>query len=246
MKKDDSGQWSHWSAPATVKPRLYPSCAGVTGSSPGEIRRHGQNRNADQRRTNSLRPLKNMGAAPIDINNWTLADGVEYPTSSRDHPGARAFVVLAEDTSRFQSRYGMAPFRPVRRAAERRRRTITGARYFLAVPSCRSCRRQRLAELRRRQTEQSARTGLTRRRQATNASRLLDASTAISSSPGVDDRLPVLVNEVRFKLQLPLSICSARLCGITAADIGSWNGTSDRRSMRPAAGTQPPWRQLIL
>jgi hypothetical protein len=104
---DNSGRWSHWSAPqqfvvgAPVLPVssalriteiMYnpPRWGNVTGDELEFVE------------------LKNTGTQPIDLSNVRLSSAVEYtfPIGTRLAPGG--FVVLAENAARFQARYRLA------------------------------------------------------------------------------------------------------------------------------------------
>lgn len=243
--KDDSGRWSHWSAPVQFVPAA-PAAAPSAALKVTEIMYNPPawgNVTGDDL---EFLELKNMGTAPIDISNWTLADGVEYrfPTATTLAPGA--FVVLAEDTGRFQSRYGMAPFGQFGGRLSDGGETITVRDAFGRTvlsfayaddngwPSYADGAGKSLVPADTSAPGDPALAGSWR------------ASTAIGGSPGVDDPLPVLVNEVRFDA-VTLQYLAIELYnpGITAADIGGWV-LSDRPLDGLAFGTQPPGGSVIL
>ncbi len=193
--KDTDGRWSHWSEPiqfVTSTPVNKPTASLRLVEIMYSPTRWGMLPGSDL----EFIELKNVGATPIDLSNMRIVEGVEYtfPAGARLDPGQ--FLVLAGDSEEFRQRYGLAPFasfaKSLSNGGERLKlidafgRTVQSAAYDdkNGWPAVADGRGHSLVANTPDATGDAETAAYWR------------ASTAVGGSPGVDDPLPVVINEV--------------------------------------------------
>lgn len=103
---DSTGRWSHWSAPLQFiagEPAAPPTNAlKIT-----EIMYNPPDRGNTPSKELEFIELKNTGATMLDLSNVQVRDGIDYrfPIGVKLAPGA--FILLAENPTRFAARYGI-------------------------------------------------------------------------------------------------------------------------------------------
>ena len=237
--KDDSGRWSHWSAPAQFVPAM-PAFAPSNALKVTEIMYNPPTWGNVTSDDLEFLELKNTGTTPLDLGSWTLADGVDYrfPVATTLAPGA--FIVLAENAGRFQERYGMAPFGQFSGRLNNSGEIITVRdpfdRTIFSFAYGDDAGWPVYADGAGKSLVPD--NAVTPGDPGTAAS--WRASTALGGSPAADDPLPVLVNEVHFD-PATLHFTAVELYNPTAhtANIGGWH-LGDQPLDTLAYGATPP------
>ena len=249
--KDTDGRWSHWSKPIQF-------VAGTPANKPTISLRLSEIMYKPARWDMLLGSelefieLKNVGTAPVDLSNVRIAEGVEYtfPAGSRLDPGQ--FVVLAADAEKFRDRYGIAPFATFAKSLSNggERLTVLDAFGRTVQSAVYDDKDDRPAVADGRGHSLVAMTPEASGDAATSS--YWRASTAIGGSPGVDDPLPVVINEVVVDPGAGLySAIELHNPNSRDVDVGGWmltTGPIDARGnrvglpggMRIADGTQIP------
>ncbi len=103
---DSTGRWSHWSAPQQFVVGA-PAVAVTTALQITEIMYNPPDWGNFPGDELEFIEIKNIGTAPLELTNVRLTNAVSYtfPVSAKLAPGA--FLLLAENTTRFQARYGL-------------------------------------------------------------------------------------------------------------------------------------------
>ncbi len=107
--QDNTGRWSHWSPPLEFTAEA-PSVPAITTLKISEIMYHPPSLGAFNDTKLEFIELKNSGSARIDLSGVRITDGIDYifPNGATLEPGL--LLVLASNQTAFVTRYGFAPF----------------------------------------------------------------------------------------------------------------------------------------
>lgn len=233
--KDNSGRWSHWSAPVefvATAPGLPPTAdlriseimykPAPSNTLPGEDLEYIE--------------LTNSGAAALDLSNMRFVEGIEYrfPAGTQLAPGEH--LVLAGHAAYFTARYGFAPFAEYDKDLSNKGERLLLRNAFDAVvldaaysdeggwPPDADGRGASLVAL----------------GADPNSPANWRASTLAGGSPGAADPLPVVINEVQFD---PAAgrMAQVELYNPTAydADVSGWLLSTARTNV-PANWSETP------
>ncbi len=236
--KDDSGRWSHWSAPVQFAP-APPTSAPSGALKVTEIMYNPPTWGNVAGDDLEFLELKNTGSSPLDIGGWTLADGVTYrfPVATILEPGA--VVVLAENAGRFRSRYSRVPFGQFSGRLNDGGETITARDPYDRVVWSFTYGDDKGWPVFADGAGKSLVPGNVAAPGDPGAATSWRASTVVGGSPGADDPPTVLVNEARFD-PATLQFTALELYNPTAdaVNIGGWL-LSDRPIDTLAYGATP-------
>jgi hypothetical protein len=111
--KNSLGRWSHWSPPVEFTTGA-PAQPPATTLKITEVMYHPLQQSSIHQSEFEFIELKNVGDAPLDLSNMSFTVGISYtfPVGSMLSPGA--FAVLARNPVWFEAFYGFAPLGPYR------------------------------------------------------------------------------------------------------------------------------------
>lgn len=225
---DNSGRWSHWSAPVEFvagSPTLGPS----TDLKISEIMYKPAPMDTLPSQELEFLELTNTGADPVDLSNMHFSEGIDYtfPADVWLQPGA--YLVLANHAGYFAEYYGYAPFAQYDRDLSNQGERIVLLDAF-GTP---------VANITYSdggpwpQAADGGGASLVTLGGDPNNPEAWHASTAIGGSPGAPDPEPVVINEVEAD---PVSgaVTKVELFNSSqyTADIGGWQLTTTAKPGR--------------
>ncbi|MCX6043705.1 MAG: lamin tail domain-containing protein [Chloroflexi bacterium] len=220
---DNTGRWSHWSPPVEVRASA-PGAPPATTLKISEIMYHPTNLGPLDDTKLEFIELKNTGSSALDLSNMQITGGISFtfPVGAVIQP--QALLVLASYPDGFTQRYGFAPFgefdHQLSNGGERISIVDAFARPIFSVTYHDSGSTG--------QTTDGGGHSLVPVDPNGNVSEPDEsiswrASTAPHGSPGIDDPLPVMINEV-LAHTAPGQVAALELYNPTAyeARIGNW------------------------
>lgn len=236
---DNTGRWSHWSAPVefTVGPPRLEAPASLAVS---EIMYHPASAGNVPGDDLEFVELKNLGAAPLDLSKMRFTSGIEFafPLDSRLQPGG--LTVVARNAERFSQVYGYPPQGEFDKKMSDKGETLTLVdAYGRTVTVVTYGDGDGWPASADGGGYSLVRSELAADGDPSNPA-TWRASTAFGGSPGSDDPVPILVNELEIDpATLTYRAIELYNPGATAADVGGWYlSTVDHqpaRADRPAA-----------
>jgi hypothetical protein len=232
---DSTGRWSHWSAPLTFV-AAEPVSPPVSALKITEIMYNPPDRGNVPGRELEFLELKNVGAAPLDLSNVRVRNAIDYafPLGTQMLPGQ--FIVLAENSLRFRSRYALDAYDQYSGQLSNGGETIEVVDAFGRLitrvaysddegwPERADGMGASLAPV----TPNGA--------GDPNAASSWRASTVDGGSPGADDPAPILLNEFVFdETSKQLSAIELHNPTTYAVDVSGWVLT-DQATTMPAYG----------
>jgi hypothetical protein len=235
---DNSGRWSHWSAPLELvagSPTLGPS----KDLQISEIMYKPAPMDTLPGHELEFLELANTGTEPVDLSNMHFSEGIDYtfPAGVWLQPGA--YLVLANHAGYFEEYYGYAPFAQYDKELSNQGERIVLLDAF-GIPVINMIYSDAGAWP---QAADGAGASLVAIGGDPNNPEAWRASTAIGGSPGAPDPVRVVINEVEAD---PISgaVTKVEIFNPSpyTAEIGSWQltttATPGRRMRIPQASSQ--------
>lgn len=194
--QDNTGRWSHWSPPMEFTAGA-PSTPAITTIKISEIMYHPHTLGPLNDTKLEFIELKNIGSDPINLSGMRIVDGIDYVFPGGTTLGPGLFLVLASNRIAFATRYGFAPFaeydRHLSNAGDRVSLVDSFGRTLFSVAYSDDATWGEAAD--------GGGSSLVPLAPDANIIEPDNAaswrvSTAIHGSPGADDPLPVVINEI--------------------------------------------------
>ena len=239
---DNSGRWSHWSAPiefAAGSPTLGPN-ADLKIS---EIMYKPAQLDTLPSQNLEFMELTNTGSAPVDLSNMHFSEGIDYkfPAGVWLQPGA--YLVLANHASYFEDYYGYTPFAQYDKDLSNQGERIVLVDAF-GTPVINIIYSDDGAWP---PGADGLGSSLVAIGGDPNNPEAWRASTAIGGSPGAPDPAPVVINEVEVD---PVTGTATKVELFNpsqyAADIGGWQLTTTPAPVRRTRGAQATVQSMRL
>lgn len=233
--KDNSGRWSHWSAPLEFVASA-PTLGATKDLQISEIMYKPAPSTSLPGEELEYIELYNSGSAPIDLSNLRLSEGVDYQFPAGAQLAAGDYLVLAGHAAYFKARYGFAPF-----AEYDRDLSNQGDQLLLRDAFGATLLDVTYSDAGRWPQEADGQGfSLVAVGGDPNSAESWRPSTLAGGSPGAVDPLPVVINEVQF------DAAAGRMAQVEMynpggqdAAVGGWI-LSTERSALPASWNDAP------
>ncbi len=232
---DNSGRWSHWSAPfefVAGSPTLGPA----KDLKISEIMYKPAPLDTLPSHGLEFLELTNTGSAAVDLSNMRFSEGIDYqfPAGAQLQPGA--YLVLANHAGYFEEYYGFAPYAQYAKELSNQGERIVLLDAFgtpaLDVTYSDDDGWPQAAD--------GAGPSLVAVGSDPNDPAAWRASTALGGSPGAPDPAPVVINEIEVD-PLTTAVTKVELYNPSrdTAAVGSWQLTTEAVLMRQTRAAQP-------
>lgn len=246
--KDTSGRWSHWSAPVEFVAGA-PTRGATQDLRISEIMYKPAASDSLPSADLEFLELENTGNAALDLSNLHFTTGVVYTFPIGTVLPAGGHIVLARQAHYFAARYGFAPFGEyAKELSNKGERLVLADAYgapVLDVTYADSGDWPKAADGSGYSLVPVSASG------DPNSGATWRQSTALGGSPGADDSLPVLVNELAFDASSG-AITQIELFNPTdyPADVSNWvltraNAVLGGNRTSPVAGFALPTGTLV-
>ncbi len=232
---DNSGRWSHWSAPVE-----FVAGSPTLGTSKdlkiSEIMYKPAQLDTLPGHELEFLELTNAGSAPVDLSNMKFSEGIAYqfPAGAQLQPGA--YLVLANHAGYFEQYYGYAPYAQyAKELSNRGERIVLLDAFGTPVIDITYSDEDGWP-----QAADGAGASLVASGDDPNSPTAWRASTALGGSPGAPDPAPVVINEVEVD-PLTTAITKVELYNPSqdTAAVGNWQITPAAIPARQARAMQP-------